>query len=296
MFEGVEVFVNVVECGSFSAAARHLGMPVTTVSGKVAQLEKRLGITLIHRTTRRLHLTGEGEAYLRHSVRARDEMQAAENELVTAKTDPEGLLRLTAPPDIGRLVLPPIVLRFLESYPKTRVELILTSRMIDMIGEGVDLAIRAGGLEDSTLVVKPFLETRVGLWASRTYADERGLPLTPEQLAEHEFVGLRVLPEGVKLRSGERRAEVRLHSRVTVDDLETAKTFVMAGAGIGMFPSLICRAEQAAGDLVEVLSGWLVDMRPESQRLAFVYPPQRFVPPKIRKFIELALAQDPSVR
>ncbi len=285
--------MNVVECGSFSAAARHLGMPVTTVSGKVAHLEKRLGVTLIHRTTRRLHLTGEGEAYLQHCVRAREEMLAAENELLTAKTDPEGLLRLTAPPDIGRLVLPPIVLRYLERYPKTRVELILTSRMVDLIREGVDLAIRAGGLEDSTLVVKPFRETPVCLWASRLYAAERGLPQTPEELSEHEFIGLRALPAGVKLRNGERRAEVRLHPRVTVDDLETAKTFVLAGAGIGMFPPLICEAEQATGDLAQVLSGWSVDLRPESQRLAFVYPPQRFVSPKIRKFIELGLSVGP---
>lgn len=288
MFEGVEAFVNVVECGSFSAAARHSRMPVTTISGKVAELERRLGITLIHRTTRRLHLTREGESYFQHCVRARDEMLEAEKGLLTCQAEPVGLLRLTAPPDIGHLVLPPIVLAYLASYPKTQVEIILTNRLVDLIAEGVDLAIRAGVPKGSKLVMKPFRETPAHLWASRDYEAEHGLPEAPEDLAEHDFIRLRLMPSSLRLRSGERRVEVTLRSRLTVDDLEAAKAFVLAGAGIGVFPSLICQAEAAAGTIVSVLPGWSVDLLSDSQRLAFVYPPQRFVPPKVRKFIELA--------
>ncbi len=178
-------------------------------------------------------------------------------------------------------------MRYLALYPKTQVELMLTNRMVDLIAEGVDLAIRAGGPSTSNLVVKPFRETPACLWASRAYGNERGLPQAPEELAEHEFIRPQSLPPKLWLKSKTRRVEVTLRSRLAVDDLEASKAFVLRGAGIGLFPPLICEDEQAVGDLISVLSGWTVDFRPESQRLAFVYPPQRFVPPRVRRFIEL---------
>src|SRR5690606_1413119 len=141
--DGIDVFVKVVQCGSFSGAARLLGMPVTTVSGKVAALERRLGVTLIRRTTRKLSITQAGETYFAHCVRALEAVSAAEKSLSSAKAEPEGLLRVTAPPDIGHLILPPIVREYLKAHPKTRIELILTNRIVDLVGEGVDLAIRA---------------------------------------------------------------------------------------------------------------------------------------------------------
>ncbi len=171
-------------------------------------------------------------------------------------------------------------MRYLALYPKTQVELMLTNRMVDLIAEGVDLAIRAGGPSTSNLVVKPFRETPACLWASRAYGNERGLPQAPEELAEHEFIRPQSLPPKLWLKSKTRRVEVTLRSRLAVDDLEASKAFVLRGAGIGLFPPLICEDEQAVGDLISVLSGWTVDFRPESQRLAFVYPPPAFRAPQ----------------
>lgn len=159
--DGIDVFVKVVQAGSFSAAARLLAMPLTTVSGKVASLEKRLGITLIQRTTRKLNITQAGDAYFKHCVRALEEMNAGEKEILTTRSEPEGLLRITAPADLGHSLLPAVVRNYLKTYPKTQIELLLTDRVVDLVGEGVDLAIRVGPLKDSSLIARKFRDGEV---------------------------------------------------------------------------------------------------------------------------------------
>lgn len=286
--DGIDVFVRVVQCGSFSAAARVMGMPVTTVSGKVASLEKRLGVTLLNRTTRKLSITEAGDAYFKHCVRALEEVSAAENAILTSRTEPEGLLRLTAPPDIGHIVLPPIVRRYLKTYPKTQVELILTNRIVDLVGEGVDLAIRAGKLKDSSLVTKKFRDTQGCFWASSAYARRRGLPRRPKELSEHDVIVFKGLTDSFRMTNGREWIPVKTRPRIIVDDLEAAKVFVLAGEGIGMFVPMICEPEEASGKLVRVLSGWTVDSGLGRGHLSFVYPPQRFVAPKVQAFIRMA--------
>ncbi len=154
--DGIEVFVKVVEAGSFSQAAKLLGMPNSTVSAKVSALEKRLGVTLLQRSTRKLRATPAGETYFQQCVQALEQLQAAESELTSAQREPQGLLRVTAPADIGHTLLATLVRGFLQQYPKTEVELVVTNRVLDLIAEGVDLAIRAGELTDSRLIAKRF--------------------------------------------------------------------------------------------------------------------------------------------
>jgi DNA-binding transcriptional LysR family regulator len=284
--DGIDVFVKVVQCGSFSGAARILGMPVTTVSGKVASLEKRLGITLIHRTTRKLSVTQAGDAFFKRCVRALEEVEAGKREIATTKSEPEGLLRITTPPDLGYSLLPPIIRTYLRTYPKMRAELLLTNRVVDLVGEGVDLAIRVGTLKDSSLIAKKFLDVQSALWASSSYVKKNGLPRHPKDLIQHDCITFKFTPEVFNLSNGRESLKVSIVPKIIVDDIEALKVFVVGGDGIGMIPSLICKSEVASGKIVRVLPAW--ELASPNIGVYFVYPPQRFVSPKIQSFIEMA--------
>ena len=162
----IAVFVKVVEAGSFSGAARLLGMPNTTVSAKVARLEKRLGMTLIRRTTRKLHITRAGQAYYERCRRGLAEIETAEAEITSAGTEPRGSLRISANPYIAHSVLPALVSEYTSRYPLVKVEVRVANGLVDLIAEGIDLAIRAAELKDSTLVARRFLTFTFSLWAS----------------------------------------------------------------------------------------------------------------------------------
>jgi DNA-binding transcriptional LysR family regulator len=282
--DGINVFVRVVQAGSFTAAAKLLGMPVTTVSGKVAQLEKRLGVTLIQRTTRKLHVTEAGEVFFNRCLRAIEEMASAERELEVGKREPEGLLRLTVTVDVGHTLMPPIVQGYLKAHPKMKVELVVTNRRVDLIDEGIDLAIRIGAMPDSTLISKKFLEASAGLWASSSYLRRFGLPTEINELKKHPTIIFSQHVNGLKLTNNKESVDLILSSRVITDDMETIKSFVMQGDGIGVIPDFICSAEEKSGKLIRVLPSW----RWSKVVLNFVYPAQRFVPPKVQSFIHYA--------
>ena len=166
--DAITVFVKVVEAGSFSVAARRLvGMPKTTVSAKVAGLEKRLGVQLIQRTTRKLRMTEAGETYFHHCAIAIREVELGEAALQSAKKEPSGVLKVTASVELGHALLPRLARAYAAKYPDVSLELIITNRIVDLVGEGVDLAIRwALALKDSSLIARRFFETRSNLWAS----------------------------------------------------------------------------------------------------------------------------------
>jgi DNA-binding transcriptional LysR family regulator len=186
-FDAIPVFVKVVEAGSFSAAARLLGMPKTTVSAKVAALEKRLELKLIQRTTRKLHVTEAGMKYFRHCSNAVHEIELGEAALQSTQGEPTGLLRVTAPVDIGHMLLPRITRTYLARYPGTSVELLVSNRFVDLVGEGIDLAIRAGALRDSSLIAKRFQDVAATLWASPAYLRQLGNVSHPRVLAKASF-------------------------------------------------------------------------------------------------------------
>jgi DNA-binding transcriptional LysR family regulator len=281
--DGIAIFVKVVQAGSFSAAARLLGVPNTTVSAKVARLEKRLGVTLIHRTTRKLNVTPAGRAYFERCVRGLEEIESAETEITLSAAEPRGLLRITAPGDVAHGVLPSTIARFLERYPRTRVELVVANRVVDLVGEGVHLAIRAAALRDSTLVARRFMPFSGGLWASAKYLERRGTPKTPSELGQHDcLVFPRFAARGLRLSDGSSRVEVQLPARVAVDDLETLRYFAARGDGIVTLIDYLARE----ASLVQVLPKWTWT----SGALSFVYPGQRFVPANVRAFIDTALA------
>ena len=281
--DGIAIFVKVVQAGSFSAAARLLGVPNTTVSAKVARLEKRLGATLIQRTTRKLHITPAGQAYFERCVRGLEEIETAEAEIALSAAEPRGLLRITAPGDVAHGLLPAAISRFLGRYPRTRVEVIVANRVVDLVAEGVHLAIRAGALRDSTLIARRYLPYTGGLWASARYLERKGTPKSPAELEQHDcLVFPRFAPRGLRLTDGKSKVDVHLRARVAVDDLETLRYFAARGAGIVTLVDDLAR--EAA--LVPVLPKW----NWASGALSFVYPGQRFVPANVRAFIDTALA------
>lgn len=290
--DDIAVFVKVVQAGSFSKAARLLDMPNTTVSAKVARLEKRLGVTLIQRTTRKLHITPAGQAYFTRCVRGLAEIEAAEAELSSDNGEPRGVLRITVTGEIARSLLPPIAARYIAMYPHASIEIVVANRVVDLVGEGIDLGIRAAELKDSTLVARKWLSFTGGLWASPDYLSRRGAPQAPGELETHDYlVFSRVARHTLALSDGRHRIEVPMKGRIIIDDLETVLAFVLQGNGIGGLPDFLARQCAKDGTLVRVLPRW----NWTTGALNFVYPSQQFLPAKVRAFIDLALAS-PAMR
>jgi DNA-binding transcriptional LysR family regulator len=252
--DGIEIFVKVVQAGSFSAAAKALGMPNSTVSAKLSALEKRLGVTLLQRTTRKLHVTQAGEAYFQRCVLALEQLQAAESELTSAQQEPQGCLRLTAPVELGHSLLTTLVREFLQRHPKLEVDLIITNRVVDLIAEGIDLAIRAGKLSDSRLIAKRFVVGHFGLWASSAYLKNHGTPTHTKELAKYEL--LRFAPfkgNRLELTNGSENAQPLIAGRLRADDFETLKAFALLGQGIAYLPGFLCAEEARDERLQRVL-------------------------------------------
>ena len=283
--DGIAIFVKVLQAGSFSQAAKLLRMPNSTVSAKVSALEKRLGVTLLQRTTRKLRATQAGEAYFQRSVRALEELQAAEDELETGRGEPKGLLRLTAPVEVGHSLLPALVHAFLKKHPRMEVELIVTNRVLDLVVDGIDLAIRAGPLKDSSLIAKRFDLGDFGLWASPEYLTRHAAPRHPKELAQHNCLRFyRFKDDGFRLGHGRENFHIGVSGQLVADDFETLRSLAILGEGIAFLPSFLCSEDTKQDKLTRVLPQW----RGDKVSLSLVYPAQRFVPTKVRAFIAAA--------
>ena len=283
-FDAIPVFVKVVEAGSFSAAARLLNMPKTTVSAKIAALEKRLELKLIQRTTRKLHVTEAGMKYFRHCASALHEIELGEAALQSTQGEPTGVLRVTAPVDIGHLVLPRITQAYLARYPGASVELLVSNRFVDLIGEGVDLAIRAGTLKDSSLVAKRFFDVEANLWCSPGYLRQLGAVSHPRGLTKASFIKFKAI-NTLRLTNGKSTVEVPMTGRIVADDLETIKALAVLEAGIAYLPPFLAADAVRAGSLVAVLPRW------KSQSMggmSFVYAGRKYTAPKVQAFIQIA--------
>jgi len=284
--DAIAVFVKVVQAGSFSKAARLLGMPNTTVSAKVARLEKRLGVTLIQRTTRKLYVTPAGQDYFARCMRGLAEIETAESELSAVTGEPRGVLKVTVTGEVAHNLVPPIAARYVRAYPRVTLELIVTNRVVDLVGEGVDLAIRAAELKDSSLVARRLMPVVWGFWATRSYLSRHGRPRTPSDLESHAGLVFSRLPaQTLRLVSQRRHADVNLKGRIVADDLETLRAFVLQGDAIGALPEFLMREHAERGAAVRVLPQWSW----AAGALSFVYPNQPFVPAKVRAFIDMAL-------
>lgn len=285
ILDGIDVFTEVVDAQSFSRAAKRLGMPTSTVSAKIARLEQRLGTTLIRRTTRQLRVTAQGQSYYDRCVRALAELAEAERALSDQSSEPSGLLKITAAADITQYKLVPLIAAYLEKYPQTRVDLTVSNQHVDLIADGIDLAVRIGVLPDSSLVASRYFEARVGLWASQDYLDRHGVPQTVADLRQHSMVRMSRGAAFLKLVDATgQTVEPDGNGRLMSDDMHSCRAFIETGMGIGPLPDFIGNFPDAP--LVRVLP----DVASAPLTPYFVYPAQRFLPRNVRAFIDLAKA------
>jgi DNA-binding transcriptional LysR family regulator len=281
----IQVFVKVAQTGSFTHAAQELQMPNSTVSARVSSLEKRLGVTLIQRTTRKLNLTPAGRAYFESCLKGLEQIAGAESEVVAGQGEPSGRLRLTTPANVASAMMPDLMTKFMQQYPKIEVELILVDRRVDLIAEGVDLAIRAGELKDSSLIAKKLGVSYFATFASPAYVKKMGQPREPKDLAEHQCIQYVSLGrEKWEMSNGKTRLSVPMKQKLVVDDLHMAKALAMSGNGIALLPTFVCGPEAKNGKLMRILPDWASNSHPVS----FVYPAQRFVSSKVQAFISFA--------
>lgn len=281
----ISVFVKVVQAGSFTKAARELGMPNSTVSAKVSSLERRLGVTLIQRTTRQLNVTAAGAAFFQSSAQGLQRIEAAENEITAANGEPQGLLKITAPVELGAVLLPPVIAGYMGKYPKARVEVVLSDERTDLLTQNIDLAIRAGELKDSTLIAKKIGAVTFAAFASPKYLKGAKIPADPQDLKNRPCIQFSLMGKHEwKLTNGRATKSVTLPERLVVNDLNMVKAMAVAGHGIALLPSFFCHSELRSGQLMRVLPDWRTGYNP----VHFVYPAQRFVMPKLSAFIEIA--------
>jgi DNA-binding transcriptional LysR family regulator len=284
-FNEIAVFIKVVQEGSFSQAAKKLGMPNSTVSAKVSSLERRLGVTLIQRTTRKLNITPAGNAYFKRCMQGLEEIHAAESEIASAQGEPQGLLRITAPTELAHTILPKLISTYNKKYPKVRVEILLTDRRLDLLSENVDLAIRAGEMKDSTLIAKRIGSVYFAPFASPKYLKLHGTPTHPRELRQHHC--LQFTPLGIdewKMTSSKGSLNVPISPRVLINDMTALKKMAVIGDGIIFLPTHFCYAEVKSKELIRLLPEWRSNLAP----LHFVYPAQRFVTPKLSAFISMS--------
>jgi DNA-binding transcriptional LysR family regulator len=278
----IAVFARVVQAGSFTKAATALGIPKSTVSRKVTALEERLKARLLNRTTRRLSLTDVGRTYYDYSARIVSDMEDAERAVSSMQETPRGLLRVTTPLNIA--FLGPIVSDFLKRYPEVRLELVATGRRVDLIEERFDLAIRAGTLNDSTLVARSLGQLTWFLIAAPAYLKKRGRPPSPESLKDHDTVLFGVDPSYAILRfkKGDEIAQVSLVPRMLVGDMDVVHAAVAAGLGIASLPSFFCLDDLRARRFERVLRDWNTPSTP----MHVVYPSSRHVSSKVKSFVD----------
>lgn len=277
------IFTRVVQAGSFTAAARALRLPKSSVSRKVAQLEERLGARLLQRTTRKLGLTDEGRGYFERAARLIAALEEADAAVAERDAEPRGLLRLTAPLSFG--MLGPVLAAYLQRHPHVQVEVTCTDRRVDLVDEGFDLAVRAGPLADSTLIARRLGEIRNLLVASPAFVRRHGAPKSPEALAELPCIafGSSPTPNLWRLESGDRKIEVKVQPRLTVNVFELMHEAAQAGLGVAMMPDYLCAEDLAKGRLQQVLPRW------SSARIVVhaVYPSTRQLSPRVTAFVEL---------
>jgi DNA-binding transcriptional LysR family regulator len=286
----IEVFIRVVERGTLTDAARTLGMTPSAVSKLIGRLEDRLGARLINRTTRKLQLTPEGAAFYENGVRILGEIEAAERE-AAAGAVPRGRLRVNCNVPFGQHFLLPLLPKFLAEHPEIAIDISLTDKVIDLLEERADVAIRAGPLRDSRLIARKLWQSRMVIVASPAYLERYGTPRVPKDLAGHnclDFCFTRMV-DGWPLVDGNRRvANVTPQGNVLVSDGEALRLMALAGAGLGRLSRNHIQRDIDAGMLVPVLE----DLNPgDEEPLHAIYVGQGgHLPARVRAFLDFLAA------
>jgi DNA-binding transcriptional LysR family regulator len=288
--EGMAVFARVAQAGSFARAASELGVSKATVSKTVARLEDRLGTRLVHRTSRRLSLTDAGRKLLDAAARLVADAEAAENDAIAETGTPRGRIRLACPMSFGIAYVAPAIPEFLAAFPQVSIELHLSDELVDLVGDGFDLALRIAALADSSLMARRLCGVRRRLVAAPVYLERHGRPAHPAELARHACLGYAYLPNPHLWRfanaAGE-EAVVRPTGPLSANNGEALNPSLLAGLGIALQPDFVVWKELASGALEEVLPDW--QMQPIAVHL--VGPPGGLRPAGVQALIDFLVHQ-----
>lgn len=288
-FDAMQAFVRVVETGSFTRAANSLGLGRATVTQLVQQLEARLRVRLLDRTTRRVAVTADGAAYYQRVLRLLADLDDAETSLPgMAAAAPRGRLRVDVPSPLARLLVVPALPQFHARYPEVELVLGASDRVVDLIGANVDCVVRGGELADTSLVARRLARLPLGMYAAPAYLEQAGVPAHPRELdlAPHRTVGFLWARSGkplaYALRRGGESVQVHGRSRLTVDDGNAFLAAVVAGLGAAWLPQYMAAAHEARGELVRLFADWEMPPMP----LSLAWRPRPQVSARLRAFIE----------
>lgn len=287
-FDAMQAFARVVEARSFTKAAETLRMNKTSVTQLVQQLEARLRVKLLNRTTRKVNVTADGAAYYERVVRLLADMDDAETSLSAASASPRGRLRVDVPSPLARMILVPALPAFHGRYPDIQLDMGVSDRMVDIIGDNVDCVVRGGELTDPSLVARRVGDLQLGVYAAPSYLERAGAPSHPRDLEDthHRIVGFlwsrsgRTFPYAMH-GEGE-RVEVQGRYAFAVDDGNAYLSAGLVGLGILWLPDYMAKAHVASGELVRLFERWRLDPMP----LYVAFPPNRHVSTKLRVFID----------
>lgn len=283
--EDMAIFVRIVELGSLSAAGRDMRMSAAVVSNRVARLERDMGTRLLNRTTRQVSLTGEGAVFYEHCAAILNELEHAESAISSTRADPRGPIKVTAPNSFGRLHIAPHVPSFLARHPQMSVRLHLTDRLVDMVPERIDLAIRIAALPDSTAIVRTLAPNRRLIVASPAYLRNHKAPRSPEDLLEHNCLLLR-FPGSKQFRwtvaGGDGPVTVRVSGNLDSNNGEVLHAWCLEGHGLGLFSLYEIVDDLNQGRLVPVLQ----DFPPPGHAIYALYPYSQHLPSRVRVFID----------
>ncbi|MCB3464790.1 LysR family transcriptional regulator [Klebsiella pneumoniae] len=287
-FDAMRAFARVVEAGSFTKAAQTLHMSKTTVTQLIQQLESRLRVRLLHRTTRKLGVTPDGAVYYERVIRLLADMEDAENSLSSAAMTPRGRLRVDVPSPLARLILVPALPAFHARYPDIQIDMGVSDREVDLIGDNVDCVLRGGQITDQSLIARHVGDLQIGVYVAPSYVERLGAPAHPRELqnTDHCIVGFlssrtsKIDP--LVLCSENERIEIMGNYVLAVDDGNACLEAGLVGLGVIALPNYMAAAHQAVGALIPLFTQWRISPMP----LYLAFPPNRHVNAKLRVFID----------
>jgi DNA-binding transcriptional LysR family regulator len=279
------IFVRVVESGSFTGAAKALGLPKSTVSRKITQLEERLGVRLIQRTTRSLSLTDTGSAYHAHCARILTDIEEANIAVTQMQTTPTGTLRITAPVLFGSTVLSGLVAEYMELHPQVNIDLVLSDQFLDLVQDGIDVAFRVGQLEDSSLIGRYLGDVTAMVCASPDYIAKFGKPAHPDDLKNHQIIAASNRSQWTLIGPEKQEHTFNFKPRLQVNDLSSLYTLTLCGAGIAALPVLIAASAIKSKNLVPLLCDWPFEAYP----IHTLYASNRHLSAKVRSFVDFVI-------
>ncbi|MBZ2208768.1 LysR family transcriptional regulator [Massilia soli] len=283
-FQEMQAFVAVVDAGSFVRAADALGSSKAAVSRYISDLEDRLGVRLLNRTTRSLSMTGDGQAFYYHCVELLAALDEAEGDLSTRSAEASGLVRISAPVTFGILHLAPLWGDFLERYPKVRLEVALSDRAVDLVEDGFDLAIRISSVMQPSLIARRLATTRLVLCASPSYLERRGTPQHASELAQHDVVAYTygAFRDEWIFEGPDGEVRVKVSPRLFANNGDTCRAAALRGQGVILQPDFLVGGDLRSGELVEILPGY----RTPDLGVYALYASRRHLPLKLRYLID----------